>query len=112
MTGKRDRNKNTFFGIVRAMKDPARWSNKWMSQTMHIMNTTAKGGIAVETGQFFANDADGEASWSLGGSGRVPSGSHRPESPEAGKADLAARVEARLSTQRTRACCLFDLSND
>lgn len=63
MTGKRDRNKNTFFGIVRAMKDPARWSNKWMSQTMHIMNTTAKGGIAVEKGQFFANDADGESSW-------------------------------------------------
>ncbi|WP_426526825.1 portal protein [Bradyrhizobium sp. McL0615] len=63
MTGKRDRNKNTFFGIVRAMKDPARWSNKWMSQTMHIMNTTAKGGVAVERGQFFDNDAQGEQSW-------------------------------------------------
>ena len=63
MTGKRDRNKNTFYGIVRAMKDPARWSNKWMSQTMHIMNSTAKGGIAAERGKFFENDADGEASW-------------------------------------------------
>ncbi|MHC2462115.1 portal protein [Bradyrhizobium embrapense] len=63
MTGKRDRNKNTFFGLVRAMKDPARWSNKWMSQTMHIMNTTAKGGVAVERGQFFDNDDEGAASW-------------------------------------------------
>ncbi|MGJ4954617.1 portal protein [Bradyrhizobium sp. HKCCYLRH2015] len=63
ITGKRDRNKNTFFGIVRAMKDPARWSNKWMSQTMHIMNSSAKGGIAAERGQFFDDDQDGEASW-------------------------------------------------
>jgi hypothetical protein len=63
ITGKRDRNKNTFYGVVRAMKDPARWANKWMSQTMHIMNTSAKGGIAVERGQFFDNDLEGEASW-------------------------------------------------
>jgi hypothetical protein len=63
ITGKRDRNRNTFYGLVRAMKDPARWSNKWLSQTMHIMNSTSKGGIAVERGQFFDNDAEGEASW-------------------------------------------------
>ena len=63
MTGKRDRNKNSFFGIVRAMQDPARWSNKWMSPTMHIMNTTAKGGIGVERGQFFDDDKQGEQSW-------------------------------------------------
>lgn len=63
ITGKRDRNKNTFFGIVRAMKDPSRWSNKWMMQTMHIMNTSAKGGIAVERGAFFDDDQAGEESW-------------------------------------------------
>lgn len=63
MTGKRDRNRNTFYGLVKAMKDPARWGNKWLSQTMNIMNTTSKGGIAVERGGFFDNDADGESSW-------------------------------------------------
>jgi hypothetical protein len=63
LTGKRDRNKNTFYGLVRAMKDPARWSNKWMSQTMHIMNTSAKGGIMAERGGFFENDLEGEESF-------------------------------------------------
>jgi hypothetical protein len=63
ITGKRDRNRNSWYGMVRGMKDAQRWANRWMAQTMHIMNTSAKGGIAVERGQFFENDADGEASW-------------------------------------------------
>jgi hypothetical protein len=63
MTGKRDRNKNIFYGLVRAMKDPARWSSKWMSQTMHIMNTSAKGGIMAERRGFFENDMEGEESY-------------------------------------------------
>lgn len=52
MTGERDRNKGYWYGIVRAMLDPQRWVNKWISQTLHIMNSGAKGGIFAETDAF------------------------------------------------------------
>lgn len=62
MTGKRDRNTNTWYGIVRAMKDPQRWANKWLAQTMHIMNSSAKGGLLAEEGAF-TDQRKAEETW-------------------------------------------------
>jgi hypothetical protein len=52
VTGKFDRNKGTWYGLVRAMKDPQRWANKWLAQMMFIMNSNAKGGLFAEKNAF------------------------------------------------------------
>jgi hypothetical protein len=52
ITGMPHRNKGTWYGLVRIMKDPQINANKWMSQALHIMNVTAKGGILAEHGVF------------------------------------------------------------
>lgn len=62
MTGKRDRNKGTWYGIVRAMRDPQLWANKWISQGLHIFNTNAKGGLLAET-DAFADIDEARDSW-------------------------------------------------
>lgn len=48
ITGKRDRNRGTWYGLVRPMIDPQRWSNKFWSQILHIVNVGAKGGVMFE----------------------------------------------------------------
>ena len=62
MTAKRDRKKGCWYGVVRPMLDPQRWVNKFFSQSMHILNTNAKGGVMVEK-TAFDDQAAFEASW-------------------------------------------------
>lgn len=48
ITGKRDRNAGTWFGLVRPMLDPQRFMNKLYSEIMHIVRTNANGGMMLE----------------------------------------------------------------
>lgn len=62
ITAKRDLNKGTWYGVVRAMRDPQMWTNKWISQGLHIFNTNAKGGLLAET-DAFADIDEARDSW-------------------------------------------------
>jgi len=62
ITGKRDQIKGQFYGLVRVMRDPQAWSNKLYSQILHIINSSAKGGIIAEHGAF-DDDTQAEESW-------------------------------------------------
>jgi hypothetical protein len=62
ITGFNDKIKKQFYGVVRPMKDPQRWSNKYFSQVMYLLNSKAKGGILAERGAF-DDDRQAEESW-------------------------------------------------
>lgn len=62
VTGLRNRNDNTWFGIVELMKDPQRWANKWLSQIMYIISVNAKGGLLAEK-EAFDNIRKAEDDW-------------------------------------------------
>lgn len=62
MTGHWDRKDKRFYGLLRMMRDPQKYANKWLSQLQHIINTNAKGGVIVEEGAV-ENFADFEDNW-------------------------------------------------
>lgn len=50
ITGKRDMVNNQWYGLMRLMKDPQRWANKFLSSFMDIINSNSKGGVMYEEG--------------------------------------------------------------
>jgi hypothetical protein len=52
ITGKRDRNKQCWYGLGRAMTDAQRWTNKFFSTILYCLMVGAKGGIMAEEDSF------------------------------------------------------------
>jgi len=48
ITGNYDRKEKRFYGLLRVMMDPQKYANKWLSQTLHIINSNSKGGVMYE----------------------------------------------------------------
>lgn len=48
ITGKRERNTGVWYGLVKPMLDPQRFTNKLYSEILHIIRTNANGGMALE----------------------------------------------------------------
>ena len=63
MTGHWDRKKKRFYGLLRSIKDPQKFANKWLSQVLHIIGSNSKGGIMVERGAT-EDERELEESWS------------------------------------------------
>lgn len=62
ITGKRDRNAGTFYGIGRSLVDPQRWTNKFFSTILYALMTNAKGGLIAEE-DAFTDARKAEAEW-------------------------------------------------
>lgn len=62
ITGEPDKNAGTWFGLARIARDPQKWGNKWLTQSLHILNASAKGGIIAET-DAFEDQKQAEESW-------------------------------------------------
>jgi hypothetical protein len=96
ITGEWDAKKKMWYGLTRVVRDPQMWANKFMAQVMHIMNTTAKGGILAER-DAFDDEIEAEEGYALADtitwlkngalSGNKPKIMEKP-----GKGDAAAYV--------------------
>jgi hypothetical protein len=96
ITGEWDAKKRQWFGLTRVVRDPQMWANKFMSQVMHIMNSTAKGGILAER-DAFDDEIEAEESYALADmitwlKAGALSGQNPKIMPKPGAGDAAAYV--------------------
>ena len=62
ITGKRDRNKRSWYGLGRAMVDSQNWTNKFFSTILYCLMVGAKGGIMAEENAF-KDSRKAESEW-------------------------------------------------
>lgn len=63
ITGYRDRQRGLWYGLVRSMRDPQRFYNRFLTTSLHIMQANAKGGVMAAEGAT-DNQEEFEDSWS------------------------------------------------
>lgn len=81
ITGKWDRNKGMFYGLVKAMEGPQTFANKWLSTAVEMLARGAKGGLMLEEGAV-ADVEKFENDWAMPGSNSY----FRPGALSGGKA--------------------------
>lgn len=62
ITGKRDRNTNTWYAMGRIIKDPQLWLNKFFASILYTLMVNAKGGLMAEE-DAFEDQAKAESTW-------------------------------------------------
>jgi hypothetical protein len=105
ITGRRDRNNNTWYGLVKAMIDPQKWANKFFSQFLHIINTNAKGGLLMEEGvtdnlNKFKKDWAKSDSVTVVNNGALSGGKLQPKPPPVIPPQMAQMMEFSISSLR------------
>lgn len=105
ITSKRDRNKGTWYGIVKPMIDPQKWANKFFSQILHIVNTNAKGGLlaeesAIDNVQKFKEDWAKADSVTIVNDGALSGGQIQPKTPPLIPQSLNDMLQFSISSMR------------
>lgn len=105
ITGRRDRNNNTWYGLVKAMIDPQKWANKFFSQFLHIINTNAKGGLLMEEGvtdnlRKFKQDWSKSDSVTVVNNGALSGGKITPKPPPVIPPQMGQMMEFAISSLR------------